>query len=345
VDTILPTSPVYNVKYVRIYDSTPRVVYVGYTPGYTGSYVYYNTIFYGSGWYYPPWVSPYYYYPRYSTWGFNVSYNPWYGWSFGLSWGWGPFSVGYYSGGYWHNNHYWHHRYYGHWGPGGYRPRPVHYGRYGYGRDRYGHSDYGGGGGYGRGGGSRHTDGGYGPDTRQRNHNLYRDRAQRARIADTRDRQMRKSAWQGGNTRQAKYKAALGRQEEKIARQNKAYHNKAGRISPADLRMKADLQDANFKASRSKLLADNRGNVYYKPDRGLERYAAISRSDLLAKGTRNRASPAPRNNRPDVKKYGNRITPAPRIGRPDVKQKVIRTSDKKMAKRTAKSPAKAKSRR
>ena len=135
VDTILPTSPVYNVKYVQVYDSTPSVVYVGYTPGYYGSYVYHNTIFYGSGWYYQPWVSPHYYYPRYSTWGWNVSYNPWTGWNFGLSWGWGPFSVSYYSGGYWHQNHYWHHRHYGRWGPGHYRPR--HYGRRGHGRDRY----------------------------------------------------------------------------------------------------------------------------------------------------------------------------------------------------------------
>jgi len=135
VDTILPTSPVYNVKYVQVYDSTPSVVYVGYTPGYYGSYVYHNTIFYGSGWYYPPWVSPYYYYPRYSTWGWNVSYNSWSGWNFGLSWGWGPFSISYYSGGYWHQNHYWHHRHYGRWGPGHYRPR--HYGHRGHGRDRY----------------------------------------------------------------------------------------------------------------------------------------------------------------------------------------------------------------
>ena len=104
VDTILPTSPVHNVKYVHVYDSTPSVVYVGYTPGYMGSYVYRNTIFYGTGWYYQPWVSPYYYYPRHSTWGFNVSYNYWSGWNFGLSWGWGPFSVSYYSGGYWHHN-------------------------------------------------------------------------------------------------------------------------------------------------------------------------------------------------------------------------------------------------
>ncbi len=123
VAAISPQSPVYNVKYVYIYDSTPDVVYVGYTPGYTGSYVYYDTIVYGTGWYYRPWVSPYYYYPRYNTWGFNVSYNPWYGWSFGLSWGWGPFYAGYYSGGYWHHGHHWYNPRYSYWGPRGYRPR------------------------------------------------------------------------------------------------------------------------------------------------------------------------------------------------------------------------------
>ncbi len=91
VDSIPSESPVYNVKYVYIYETTPEVVYVGYTPGYTGSYVYHTTIVYGTGWYYSPWVSPYYYYPRQATWGFHISYNPWTGWGFGLSWGWGTF--------------------------------------------------------------------------------------------------------------------------------------------------------------------------------------------------------------------------------------------------------------
>ncbi|MCP4048882.1 MAG: DUF3300 domain-containing protein, partial [Gammaproteobacteria bacterium] len=108
VSSILPTSPVHNVKYVHVYDSTPNVVYVGYTPGYTGSYVHYNTIFYGTGWRYRPWVSPHYYYPRHATWGFHVGYNSWSGWNFGWSWGWGPFGISYYSGGYWHRNHHWH---------------------------------------------------------------------------------------------------------------------------------------------------------------------------------------------------------------------------------------------
>jgi hypothetical protein len=36
--TIPPSNPLYNVTYVKVYDSTPEVVYVGYTPGYTSSY-------------------------------------------------------------------------------------------------------------------------------------------------------------------------------------------------------------------------------------------------------------------------------------------------------------------
>jgi len=106
--TIPPDSPVYNTRYVYVYESTPEVVYVGYTPGYTGSYVYHTTVVYGTGWYYPGWYGRYYY-PRPRTWGFSVRYNPWYGWSFGLSWSNGPFtfSIGY--GGYG-----------GWWGPRGY---------------------------------------------------------------------------------------------------------------------------------------------------------------------------------------------------------------------------------
>lgn len=93
IDKIPPSSPVYNTTYVDIYESTPEVVYVGYTPGYMYSYPYYGVPFYGTGWYYPPyWGS--YYYPRPCTWGFNVGYNPWTGWNFGLSWSNGFFSVG-----------------------------------------------------------------------------------------------------------------------------------------------------------------------------------------------------------------------------------------------------------
>ncbi len=102
---IPPSSPVYNTTYVQIYDSTPDVVYVGYTPGYMWSYPYYGVPIYGTGWYYPPYYGRYYY-PRTPTWGLHVGYNPWTGWNFGVSWG-GPFfRVGVvWGGGYGHGYH------------------------------------------------------------------------------------------------------------------------------------------------------------------------------------------------------------------------------------------------
>jgi hypothetical protein len=90
---IPPSSPVYNTTHVHVYESTPEVVYVGYTPGYMWSFPYYGVPVYGTGWYYPPyWGS--FYYPRPPTWGFHVGYNPWTGWSFGVSWSNGFFSMG-----------------------------------------------------------------------------------------------------------------------------------------------------------------------------------------------------------------------------------------------------------
>lgn len=89
VDQIPPESPVYNVKYVYIYDVQPGVVYVRYLPGYTGTYIYHSTIVYGTGYYYHPWY--HHYYPRRSTWNFAVRYSPWGGWSFGIGYSTGPF--------------------------------------------------------------------------------------------------------------------------------------------------------------------------------------------------------------------------------------------------------------
>ncbi|MDX2432912.1 MAG: hypothetical protein QNK35_18375, partial [Bacteroides sp.] len=114
VQEIPPESPVYNVKYVYIYDSTPEVVYVGYTPGYVQSYAYRGCVYYGTGYYYRPWYAAYYY-PRPVTYGYSVRYNPYMGWgfSFGVSYGW--MTVG------------WGAPYYGYWGPAGYR-HGYHYG-------------------------------------------------------------------------------------------------------------------------------------------------------------------------------------------------------------------------
>jgi hypothetical protein len=96
--TIPPTSAIYHVTFVRVYGHTDDVVYVGYLPGYTGTYVYNTTIVYGTGYYYPAWYGTYYY-PRYSTWGFHVRYNPWSGWGFGLSYSSGPFNFNIWGGG------------------------------------------------------------------------------------------------------------------------------------------------------------------------------------------------------------------------------------------------------
>jgi hypothetical protein len=109
------SSPTYNTTYVYVYDTTPDVVYTGYYPGYTHSYIYYGVPVWGTGWYYRPWWGPGYYYPRASTWGFHVRYNPWYGWSFGFSYSTGRFTFGLGYGG-WGGYHR------GWWGPVGYRP-------------------------------------------------------------------------------------------------------------------------------------------------------------------------------------------------------------------------------
>ncbi len=114
VENIRPSSPVYNVKYVYIYDVTPDVVYVGYTPGYYGSYVYNHSVIYGTGYYYRPWRGRYYY-SRPTTFGFNMSYNPWAGWSISYGWSYsGWFNTGW---GY-HHSHYCN----GYWGARSYRP-------------------------------------------------------------------------------------------------------------------------------------------------------------------------------------------------------------------------------
>ena len=115
IQLIPPDDPDYNVRFVYIYDVEPDVVYIGYTPGYTGCYIYGNTVIYGTGWIYSPfWGS--YYYPRPYTWGFHMYYNPWYGWCMGysMSRGWFHYSFGERM-----------HRHGGWWGPPLYRP-PYH---------------------------------------------------------------------------------------------------------------------------------------------------------------------------------------------------------------------------
>ena len=105
ISEIPPSSPVYNTTYVQVYESTPDVVYVGYRPGYMWSYPCYGVPVYGTGWYYPPYWGTWYY-PRPPTWGMHVGYNPWTGWSFGMSWSNGFFSFGMSWGGGWGGSYY-----------------------------------------------------------------------------------------------------------------------------------------------------------------------------------------------------------------------------------------------
>ncbi len=130
IDQIPPSAPVYNVKYVRVYDSSPDEVTYGYTPGYEGCYPWGGTVVWGTGWYYRPWIGPVFWWPRPYTWGFHAHYTPWSGWGFGASWsypffntsfGWGRFfhPVGWgrpgHLGSGWGSRRGW-------FGPGGYRP-------------------------------------------------------------------------------------------------------------------------------------------------------------------------------------------------------------------------------
>lgn len=95
VEDIPPSCPVYDVRYVYTYGSTPDVVYVGYLPGYLGCYPYYGTLVYGTGHRYHSWRSRDRYYAHRFTWGFQARYNPWLNrWSFGFSYGSGFLRVG-----------------------------------------------------------------------------------------------------------------------------------------------------------------------------------------------------------------------------------------------------------
>jgi len=160
VNKIPPSNPHYNAKYVKVYDSTDDTAYVGYTPGYTGSYVDNGTVVYGTGYdypaystadtYIPPAAPATYGYaatydPYASTWGYQPSYYNPYSWlgpslvGFGLGYAAGVvtsnwWNRGWYGGGWWGNGGYHYtnvninHNYINHrpWNPGnrwpGYRP-------------------------------------------------------------------------------------------------------------------------------------------------------------------------------------------------------------------------------
>jgi len=111
-------NPLYHTKYVYIYESTPEVVYVGYTPGYWGCYPYWGSVVYVTGWGYHPWAG-YAYYPYPATWGFGITY--WGGWGFGFYASFGSPYYGYPYYGY-PSYGYGYYPSYCNYGPGGYYP-------------------------------------------------------------------------------------------------------------------------------------------------------------------------------------------------------------------------------
>lgn len=83
---IPPSSPVYNVTYVTVLNPTPTTVVSCYSGGYLGMFVAGGaagaTVVYGTGFYYPPYVSwgPYpVFYPYPYTYGVAAVYNPYVG--------------------------------------------------------------------------------------------------------------------------------------------------------------------------------------------------------------------------------------------------------------------------
>jgi hypothetical protein len=89
--SIPPSSPLFYVTYVRIYDVTPQYVVVGYTPGYMGTVVTTDgVVVYGTGYTYVPYIGPTVWYPLPVTYGYaaNPTWTPWTGWAIGFGFGW-----------------------------------------------------------------------------------------------------------------------------------------------------------------------------------------------------------------------------------------------------------------
>lgn len=122
VYTIPSSSPYHYVTYVRVYGSTPEVVYVGYTPGYYGTVASSGVVVYGTGYACSPWIGAYYYgCPGTYGYGAAFAFGAAVGW--GLAFGWGWYDPWYYPywgpwgyPGYWGGAGYAWGNVYGHWG-------------------------------------------------------------------------------------------------------------------------------------------------------------------------------------------------------------------------------------
>ena len=137
--SIPPSSPLYYVTFVRVYGASGKAVFVGYTPGYQGTYIdpVSGVVVYGTGYLYQPWIGTTYL-PGQQTYGYgaSVTYTPWTGWFVGFcfgwywgsatsawGWGWGPYPYwgpwGWGWGGWWGGVAYGPRGGAAAWGPGG----------------------------------------------------------------------------------------------------------------------------------------------------------------------------------------------------------------------------------
>ena len=88
IQNIPPSCPLYYVKFTKVYDYDEEYAYVGYTPGYNGSYVNDGTVVYGTGYDYNDWWDGVYY-PQPCTYGTRIIYNSYSGgWIISGGWGW-----------------------------------------------------------------------------------------------------------------------------------------------------------------------------------------------------------------------------------------------------------------
>jgi uncharacterized membrane protein YgcG len=99
--SIPPSSSLYYVTYVKVYDVTPEYVVTGYTPGYMGTIVNSeDVIVYGSGYDYEDYIGDMVWFSQPVTYGYaaNPTWTPWTGWAvgFGLGWAFGAATDGYY---------------------------------------------------------------------------------------------------------------------------------------------------------------------------------------------------------------------------------------------------------
>ncbi len=88
--SIPPSSPLYYVTFVQVYDATAETVVIGYTPGYMGTVVSDDgVVVYGTGYDYTPYINSSVWYPPPVTYGYaaGLTWTPWTGWAVGFGFG------------------------------------------------------------------------------------------------------------------------------------------------------------------------------------------------------------------------------------------------------------------